>query len=161
VGKPSGFVSEQWLRADGDARSADDKTLRQGMRCDRLGCVVETGTQRAVAFVQEFSAFEEDCRRAAIVISKLEAPSSCGAALVIDRASLNERGAIAVRLRVDAAEMSSVKKGREAHIWSGTKATGTNEADAQQTTAQESSRPARPVPEQDLPEEEISSDEPD
>jgi competence protein ComEC len=160
VGKPSGFVAEQWLRADGDARNADDKTLRQAARCDRLGCVVEAGAQRAVAFVQEFSAFEEDCRRAAIVISKLEAPLSCGAALVIDRASLSERGAVVVQLGTDAAEMRSVKKGREAHVWSGVKGAGTDGADAQKATAQESPRPARPVPEQDLPEEEISSDEP-
>jgi competence protein ComEC len=119
--------------------------------------VVETNAHRAVAFVQEFSAFEEDCRRAAIIISKLQAPSSCDAALVIDRTSLNERGAIAVRLGADATEIRSVKKGREAHIWPGAKTAG---ADAQKTTAQEHPRPARPVPEQDLPEEEISSDEP-
>jgi competence protein ComEC len=157
VGKPSGFVAEQWLRADGDARNADDATLKQSARCDRLGCVVETNAHRAVAFVQEFSAFEEDCRRAAIIISKLQAPSSCDAALVIDRTSLNERGAIAVRRGADATEIRSVKKGREAHIWPGAKTAG---ADAQKTTAQEHPRPARPVPEQDLPEEEISSDEP-
>lgn len=159
VGKPSGFVAEQWLRADGDARGINDKTLREAARCDRLGCVVETGTRRAVAFVQEFSAFEEDCRRAAIVISKLEAPSSCSAALVIDRAALSERGATAVRLEADAANMRSVKKGWEAHAWTGAKTAGVDGA-AQKTTAQESPRPVRPVPEQDLPEEEISSDEP-
>lgn len=159
VGKPPGFVAEQWLRADGDERGSDDKTLRLAAQCDRLGCVVEAGTRRTVAFVQEFSAFEEDCRRAAIIISKLEAPRSCAAALVIDRASLNERGAITVRLGADAAEMRSVKKGSEAYAWHGVKAGGADEA-AQKTTAQEPPRPARPVPEQDLPEEEISSDEP-
>jgi competence protein ComEC len=157
VGKPSGFVAEQWLRADGDARNADDATLKQLARCDRLGCVVEIDAHRAVAFVQEFSAFEEDCKRAAIIISKLEAPSSCGASLIVDRTSLSERGAVAIHLGTDAAKMRSVKKGREAHIWTGAKVAGTG---AQNTTAQESSRPARPVPEQDLPEEEISSDEP-
>jgi competence protein ComEC len=156
VGRPSGFVAEQWLRADGDARGIDDKILRQAAQCDRLGCVVETGTGRAVAFVQEFAAFEEDCRRAAIIISKLEAPRSCAAALVIDRASLNERGAIAVRLGPEVADMRSVKKGKEARAWHSVKAKSADEA----ATAQESPRPARPVPEQDLPEEEISSDEP-
>jgi competence protein ComEC len=157
VGRPSGFVAEQWLRADGDARDTDDKTLRQAAQCDRFGCVVETGTGSAVAFVQEFAAFEEDCRRAAIIISKLEAPHSCSAALVIDRASLNERGAIAVRLGSEAADMRSVKKGQEARTWHGVKAESADEA----ATAQESPRPTRPVPEQDLPEEEINSDEPD
>ncbi len=159
VGKPSGFVAEQWLRADGDARSIEDKTLRQAAQCDRLGCVVETDKRRTIAFVQEFSAFEEDCRRAAIIISKMEAPQSCTAALVIDRASLNERGAIAVRLGADRADMQSVKKGQEVHVWPGVKTAGADDA-VQNKTAQEPPRPARPVPEQDLPEEEISSDEP-
>lgn len=157
VGKPSGFVAEQWLRADGDARSIDEEALRRLSQCDRLGCVVETGAGQAVAFVQEFPAFEEDCRRAAIVISKLDAPSSCRAALVIDRTSLKDRGAVAIRLGAEAAEVQSVRKGSERHAWP---KTNIAEADAQKKTAREGPRQARPVPEQDLPEEEFSNDEP-
>src|SRR4051812_7252700 len=40
VGRPPDFVAEQWLHADGDARSADDGSLRQEARCDAGGCVV-------------------------------------------------------------------------------------------------------------------------
>src|SRR3954471_22848830 len=71
VGKPSAFVAEQWLRADGDGRSADDATLRAGVRCDRFGCTVPGPQGRRVAFVLDQAAFEEDCARAAIVISRL------------------------------------------------------------------------------------------
>jgi competence protein ComEC len=159
VGKPSGFVVEQWLRADGDGRSTDDATLKEAVRCDRLGCVVEAGAQRAVAFVQEFPAFEEDCRRAVVVVTRLEAPSSCKTAVVLDRKALAERGATAIRLGVEAAEIRSVKKGREVRPW-------TTMATAQTIHAEERPRlEARPVPEQDLPEDaaedEISTGEPD
>lgn len=154
VGKPSDFVVEQWLRADGDGRRSDDASLKQAARCDRLGCVVETETQRAVAIVQEFSAFEDDCRRAAIIITRLDAPSNCGASVVLDRKALAERGATAIRLTSEAAEIQSVKKGREVLPWTAT-------AKASRPPTQERTRLTRPVPEQDLPHEEISTGEPD
>ena len=74
VGKPSDFVVEQWLRADGDRAGR-----RSGMPRRRRACAATAAAAwsrradgRPVAFVQEFSAFEEDCRRAAIIISRLE-----------------------------------------------------------------------------------------
>jgi competence protein ComEC len=35
VGRVPAFVAEQWLRADGDARKADDPSLRAGARAIR------------------------------------------------------------------------------------------------------------------------------
>ncbi|WP_243368520.1 ComEC/Rec2 family competence protein [Microvirga solisilvae] len=154
VGKPSDFVTEQWLRADGDGRSVDDASLKQAARCDRLGCTVETGDRRAVAFVKEFSAFEEDCRRTAIIITRLDAPPSCAAPVVLDRQALAERGATAIRLTPEGTETQSVKKGREVRPWAAASA-------AETAPAQEKPRPARPIPEQDIPEEEVSTGEPD
>ncbi len=155
VGKPSAFVAEQWLRADGDGRSPDDPALRRNARCDRAGCVVEAPERRHVAFVQDISAFEEDCRRAAVVIARLHAPPNCGAALVLDREALTARGAATISFGSAAVEIRSVKKGRETLPWPGTKA-----AEARAAPAQENPPVARPVPEQDLPEEDFSSDEP-
>lgn len=154
VGRPSAFVLEQWLRADGDGRNVDDASLQQDARCDRLGCIVATGSRRSIAFVKEFAGFEEDCRRAAIVISRLDAPPSCAAPVVLDRQALASRGATAMRLTPEAVETQSVKRGRELHPWT---------AAATETTApaQGKSRLARPVPEQDIPEDEISTGEPD
>jgi competence protein ComEC len=43
LGRAPAFVVEQWLRADGDGRQADDPTLRAGVRCDPVGCVVTRG----------------------------------------------------------------------------------------------------------------------
>ena len=56
-----------------------DASLREGARCDRVGCVVTRADGRSVAYVQEVSAFEEDCRRAALVITRLAAPATCEA----------------------------------------------------------------------------------
>ncbi|WP_414471132.1 ComEC/Rec2 family competence protein [Microvirga sp. M2] len=154
VGKPSGFVAGQWLRADGDRRSAEDASLKAAARCDRLGCVVETSAHRSVAFVQEAAAFEEDCRRAAIVVTRLDAPDQCRAAVVIDRRVLAERGATAIRLESDAAGIHSVKKGREVRPWAAA-------ADARSSADRETPRPARPAPEQDELDEDLSSAAPD
>jgi competence protein ComEC len=156
VGNPSSFVVEQWLRADGDGRSAEDAGLRRDARCDRAGCIVEAAGQRPLAFVRDVLAFEEDCRRAAVIVSRLPAPPRCEAALVLDREALTARGATTVILGEGGIELRSVRRGRETRPWP---SPGT--ADPRASPAQERPRPARPVPEQDLPEEEISSDEPD
>jgi competence protein ComEC len=153
VGKPSAFVAEQWLRADGDGRSADDGSLKRNARCDRAGCVVEGASGRNVAFVQELAAFEEDCRRAALVITRLDAPPSCAASLVLDREALAARGATAIRFGSDGLEMHSVRKGAETLPWTGARTAA--------APTQNRPRHARPVPEQDFPEEEISNGEPD
>lgn len=155
VGKVSDFVAEQWLRADGDGRSADDASLKKNARCDRAGCVVQDG-RRSIAFVQDLSAFDEDCRRAAVVLTRLKAPAHCGAALVLDRDGLAARGATTIRFTEDAIEIRSVRKRTETLSWFKPPQGG-----AGKPMAQERPRPARPIPEQDLPEEEFSSGEPD
>jgi competence protein ComEC len=139
VGKPSAFVVEQWLRADGDGRNARDESLSQDARCDKAGCTVEGEANRSVAFAKELAAFEEDCRRAAIVITRLDAPPRCGAALVLDRKALAARGATAIRLRREGIEMHSVRKGAETLPWAG--------AVAETAQTQNGPRQARPVPE--------------
>lgn len=157
VGKPSSFVVEQWLRADGDGRSADDPGLRREARCDRLGCIVETGAGRSIAFVQDFSAFAEDCRRAAIVITRLVAPSHCGSALVLDREALASRGATTLRLKAEGIALRSTRKGRETLPWPGMQT-----AEADKSPAPQKLRWRGAEPGQDLPgEEAFSSGEPD
>ncbi|MBF9195201.1 ComEC/Rec2 family competence protein [Microvirga terrestris] len=156
VGRPSNFVTEQWLRADGDARNADDISLRREALCDSTGCVVVAGDGRRIAFVLDYAAFEEDCRRANVIVTRLQAPLTCHGTFVVDGEALKERGATTLRLSRDAIEVTSVRKGREVVTWPGDRS-----FQAERTPAQGRPRPARPVPEQDLPEDEISSGEPD
>jgi competence protein ComEC len=156
VGRPSGFVTEQWLRADGDARNADDAGLRREARCDSAGCIVIAGEGRRIAFVQDYAAFEEDCRRADVIVTRLPAPPTCSRPFVLDGKALKERGATTLRLSPDAVEVTSVRKGREVMNWPDDRS-----VQAEKVPAQGRPRPTRPVPEQDLPEDEISTGEPD
>ncbi len=98
VGKVNGFTSEQWLRADGDQRSALGKAgpslMPAKARCDKLACIAAVPGGQILSVVSDSAAFEEDCRRADIVITRLAAPASCAAQLIIDRFSLAETGAL-------------------------------------------------------------------
>jgi competence protein ComEC len=98
LGSPSAFVTTQWLKADGDPRIPGDPSLREGRRCDALGCVMDFAPGHHAAFVTDARAFAEDCRRAQIVISPLPAPSSCEAMRVIDRTTLSRHGAVSAHL---------------------------------------------------------------
>ena len=60
-----------------------------------------------VALARSIEAFEEDCRRAAVVASPRDAPADC-AALVIDRSVLRRTGAVALRRTGDGFAMTAV-----------------------------------------------------
>jgi competence protein ComEC len=118
--------------------------------------VVAAAGGRWIAFVQDFSAFEEDCRRATVIVTRLKAPPTCRALFVLDGEELKERGAMTIRFSPEAVEVRSVRKGREIRSWSGAE---TLQAEA--SPARERPRRAQPVPEQDFPEEGLSTGEPD
>jgi competence protein ComEC len=89
------FALKEWLAADGDARDGKDASLTARVRCDPVGCAgtLKDGRYVTIALAQE--AFEEDCRRAAVVISAREAYGACAASL-IDRGVWRARGATAL-----------------------------------------------------------------
>jgi competence protein ComEC len=90
------FAVAQWLAADADARAGRDPALGQGLACDEAGCIGRLPDGTLVAIVRSIQAFEEDCRRAALVVSAREAPPGCGAR-VIDRKQRQRNGALALR----------------------------------------------------------------
>lgn len=93
IGSPRSFEAENWLRADADPRSTG---LTDAVTCDPLGCTAPIGTTGArLAVTLDRSAFVDDCRLAAVVVTTLDAPADC-AALVIDGASLQLGGAHAI-----------------------------------------------------------------
>ena len=55
------FAVEDWLVADGDARDAQDRSLRQGIACDPSGCIGKLADGSIVAYAVEPEAFEDDC----------------------------------------------------------------------------------------------------
>jgi competence protein ComEC len=90
------FALREWLAADGDARAPKDTTLADGINCDEAGCIGKLKDGALVAIVKRVDAFEEDCRRALLVISAREAPPDCGA-LTVDRRVWRASGAMALR----------------------------------------------------------------
>ncbi|NIK46116.1 competence protein ComEC [Variibacter gotjawalensis] len=75
------FAIKQWLAADGDARTPGEKDLSAGFDCDAVGCVAVLSDGRLVAVALHAEAFADDCKRAAIVVSRRTAPSGCAAKL--------------------------------------------------------------------------------
>jgi competence protein ComEC len=102
------FAARQWLAADADARSHTDESLGAGIRCDAAGCVGRLADGRLIALARSLEAFEEDCRRAAVVASPRGAPAHC-AAMVIDRSVLRRTGAVALRRTGEGFAMSAVR----------------------------------------------------
>jgi competence protein ComEC len=89
------FAVKEWLAADGDVRKPNDASLKQGARCDAIGCTARLADGHLVAYALVAEAFEEDCARAAAVVSPQTAPGACGA-LLIDRPAWRARGATAL-----------------------------------------------------------------
>lgn len=99
------FAWREWLAADADARNPKDPTLGEGIRCDGQGCVARLRDGAFVAIPKTIAAFEEDCRRAVLVVTGRDAPPGCGT-LVIDRQVWRRSGAITLQRRGDGFEMT-------------------------------------------------------
>ncbi len=97
AGKGDAFAAEQWLAADGDGR--DPGTVARAGRCDALACVARLAGGQTLSLVADARAFAEDCRRADVIVTRLYAPASCAAPLVIDKGSLAGTGALGLTLR--------------------------------------------------------------
>ncbi|MCF8476542.1 MAG: ComEC family competence protein [Pseudolabrys sp.] len=93
------FAIEDWLAADADPRPPRDPSLTAGVRCDAVGCTATLADGRLVAYALSAEAFDEDCARAAVVISSRQsprkAPDRCQA-LLIDRPAWRARGSMAL-----------------------------------------------------------------
>lgn len=92
AGKPSRFVLQQWLAADGDSRSPDDPSLRAGIACDTLACITRTADGRSISYARDRLAIIEDCLRADLVVTAIPWSAACKARL-IERMALSRDGA--------------------------------------------------------------------
>ena len=144
LGPVAAFTVEQWLRADGDGRRAKDPGLRDPARCDALGCTALLADGRAVAVVADRRGFEEDCRRAAIVVSRQAAPPGCAAGTILDRAHLAAHGATTVRLTPTGLVTESVRRPGLARPW--LPASETRPSPASASGRPETPSPAPPEP---------------
>jgi competence protein ComEC len=87
------FAGEQWLTSDADGR--DPAEARDpDAPCDRFGCTAAAPEGMMIALVDDRLAFEEDCGRAEIIVSRLSAPPGCKAGEVFDEKRLAQTGAV-------------------------------------------------------------------
>ncbi|MBV8564858.1 MAG: ComEC family competence protein [Methylobacteriaceae bacterium] len=111
------FAAQQWLSADGEEGLAGDAGARDA-RCDRLGCVARLADGRALSLVLQIDAFEEDCARAAVIVSRLAAPKNCKAAVVIDAERLGRGGATALTFADGTAAVATARTDQADRPWS-------------------------------------------
>jgi competence protein ComEC len=88
------FSAREWLSADADLRTPKDKSLAEGVACDQIGCIARLTDGTIVSLALAAEAFEEDCGRAALVVSQRTAPEC--AAMRIDRSVWPRSGATAL-----------------------------------------------------------------
>ena len=127
------FVSDMWLRRDGQAAvptwPRDGKPAPgAGLRCDTLGCI-QRRDDRTIAFVRDPRAFEEDCGRADLVVSAVPAWDLCsGPETVLDRFDLWRDGGHAIWLSAEGARVESVASARGERPWVARRAPGGSRA---------------------------------
>jgi competence protein ComEC len=90
------FLLKEWLAGDADARLPVDASLGDGVSCDGDGCVTSLADGTFVALVLQPDAFTDDCEKAAVIVTRRQAPKDCRA-LVIDRDRLQKTGAISLQ----------------------------------------------------------------
>ena len=141
------FVLREWLAADADARTPKDKTLGAGIRCDEAGCVGKLRDGSLVAIARTIDAFEEDCRRAVLVVSPRNVPAGCGA-LVIDRQVWRRSGAIALRRVGERFEITPARPDGYDRPWASAVVQASDPAEPSRSTS------TRPQPRDATPREE-------
>ena len=62
------FAVHEWLAADCDGRDPRDPGLGNGISCDPSGCIGKLADGRLIAYALAPDAFEEDCRRATVIV---------------------------------------------------------------------------------------------
>jgi competence protein ComEC len=70
--------------------------LGDGISCDPSGCIGRLAGGGVVSYALAPDAFEDDCRRAVLIVTPRDAPPDC-AATVVGRNLWRRRGALALR----------------------------------------------------------------
>jgi len=141
------FAFREWLAADADARAPNDKTLAERIRCDEAGCIARLADGSMVAIAKTIEAFEEDCRRAVLVVSARDVPSGC-ATLVVDRKVWRRSGAMALRRVGQGFEITAARTAGHDRPWARAAVPPGDGSEAVRST------PPRPQPRDATPREE-------
>jgi competence protein ComEC len=111
------FAMREWLAADADVRTSGDPSLRVGFLCDDVGCATRTVGGAVVAIPLTAEAFEEDCRRAALIVTRRTAPPACAAGIIVDRTVWSHTGAIALTRTARSFTMTAARPADRDRPW--------------------------------------------
>lgn len=119
--RPS-YAAEQWLRYEGDARTAREAARSEFIDCDPEGCLYREDGRPAIAFSSNIAAVMEDCDKADIVIARVPVPhrirNECSARLLLDYFFFWRNGATTVTLAPDGApHIVTAREVRGAKPW--------------------------------------------
>ena len=77
------FAIHEWLAADADGRDAPrSRAWETASACDPSGCIGKLADGRLIAYALAPDAFEEDCRRATVIVATRDAPPDCAATVI-------------------------------------------------------------------------------
>jgi competence protein ComEC len=111
------FLLKEWLAADADSRPATDPSLANGVSCDEAGCVTPLADDAVVALALRPEALEDDCERAALVVTARQSPQACPPP-VIDLDRLRRQGAMALQRTRNGFAVAAVKPKGVDRPWS-------------------------------------------
>lgn len=117
LGQPSSFTASFWLQAAGDLRRTQDASLRASTKCDLLGCTGTDHDGRILAWVKDARAFPEDCFRAHLIITPLQAPDWCSQPMIADRKIFADHGAISLRWHNSEPEITGTRDPHNRRPW--------------------------------------------
>ncbi|HWJ87320.1 MAG TPA: ComEC/Rec2 family competence protein [Pelagibacterium sp.] len=91
AGRLNTFATNVWS----ERYITDIGKSHENNHCDSMGCVIDSDKGFTLALVKTRAAFDEDCRVADIVVTRLVAPSACRevARMVVDASDLERLGA--------------------------------------------------------------------
>jgi competence protein ComEC len=130
----NGFAAEQWLAADGDDREPQSARIADPA-CDRFACVGDLPEGQSLSLVYDRAAFEEDCARAAVVVSALTAPATCKPPRLFDERRLAETGAVGLNWDGTQFRVATDRAPAEDRPWSPAPKKGRNERVVRPPTA--------------------------
>ncbi len=112
------FVLAQWLPALADPRLPKAPDLKDGVRCDRLGCTLRLVDGRWLAFPQRPEALREDCARADILVTPLENRICPAERVPVDGQKLRQLGTLWLWAKPDGSwQMEGTRAARHHRPW--------------------------------------------
>ncbi len=117
---PGEFVLDQWAASAGLQAGDIAQASQNSGLCDSSACLATLPDGATLSFIAKPDAFEEDCRRADIIVTAHQAPGWCRPRkLLADKAYLERRGATTIRAQGETFDIQSTRNGSEKRPWQG------------------------------------------